>query len=756
MSSDLLPLLRDALAGRYRVDRELAQGGMATVFLVHDERHDRTVALKMMKSGAAEGGAQRFLREIGVTARLSHPHILPLLDSGTLDDLPFYVMPFVDGETLRNRMVRESRLPIADAVHFTAEVADALAYAHAQGIVHRDIKPANILLSGRHAIVADFGVAKALATQATGDDVTQPGLAVGTVAYMSPEQAVGGHVDGRSDVFSLAVMLFEMLVGEKAFGGSTVQEQLARRFSGIVPSARARVAEIPDALDAVLLRALATEPDHRYATAGEFEAALLASVRDRGHAFETGAIHIARAPEEVPSIAVLPFENLTSSSDNDYLSDGITEEILTQLSRRRTMRVCARHSSFAFRGTGVDARTIGSRLGVRHLVTGSVRRAGDRLRVSAQLVDASNGFQAWSDRYDRELADVFEIQDDIASSITGSLNATLLGEVTAPAPARPPRLEVYEALLKGRHLWNRRTAEGTARAIGCFRQAIDLDAEYAPAWAGLAEAWVTQAVYGTVDPGDAMPRAREAAEAALVRDPSLAEARAALAQVEAVHGWRWSPAESMFRQAIALNPQLPAAHQGLAILTLTPRGRHVEALASINEALALDPLSPVLRVTLAGIHLYARAYQQASDAATRVLDLEPSFAPAHYFLAQALLELGEIDGAVQHAARAVDLSRESSETLAVLGLAAARAGDLSRARTIAESLGAAAERQYASPTHRALVALALGQDNEALAHLERAFTARAADLVWLGVRPAWDPLRASPTFAGLVSRLQLG
>ncbi len=750
--------LSEVLAGRYSVEREIAAGGMATVYLAHDLKHRRKVALKLMRASAAEGGTQRFLREIGLTARLSHPHILPLLDSGDVDGMPYYVMPFVDGETLRDRILREQRLPLADAIHFAAEVADALAYAHAQGVIHRDIKPANILLSRRHAIVADFGVAKALTTAAGSEEPTQAGLAIGTVAYMSPEQAVGDVlIDARTDIFSLGIVLYEMLTGETAFGGATMQEQLARRFTGIVPSARERRVEVPADVDEVLARALATHPSNRFASAGELEEALLRAARSGGTpgSFLTGAIHVARQPDAAPSVAVLPFDNLSGDVENDYLSDGITEDILTQLSLRRTIKVCARMSSFAFRKTTESVRDIGAKLGVRHLLTGGVRRAGDRLRVTAQLVDVQTGFQTWSERYDRLLADVFAIQDEIGAAIATALNATLLGDLTAPSSTVAPRIDVYEAFLRGRFLWNRRTADSTRRAIDSFHAALALDPGYAPALAGLANAWVTLGVYGIAAPEQAMPQARQAAEAALLLDPAQAEARTALAQVVAAHSWDWDSADAMFRQAIALHPQSPVARQGHAIMCLTPLGRHDEAAEQITRAIALDPLSAVMRVTLSSARLYARQYEGARDAARVVLDLEPAFAPAHFFLAQALLELGDGEGALRHAVLAVEQSGESSESLAAQAFVCARLGQLERAREIARQLGERSTTQYVSPSQRAMVHVALGDHEMALNLLDEAAEVRAADLVWVGVRPGFDPLHGTPRFRALLERMGL-
>ncbi len=749
-----------ALAGRYVVVRPIAAGGMATVYLVTDEKHQRRVALKVMKEAVADGGGtERFLREIGVTARLAHPHILPLLDSGDLGGMPYYVMPFVDGETLRDRIAREGRLPVAEAVNLAVEIADALAYAHAHGIIHRDIKPANILLTGRHAIVADFGVARALSPAHVAKDkeeITRIGSAVGTMAYMSPEQAVAEPtLDGRSDLFSLGVVLYEMLVGEMAFGGSTIQEQMAKRFTGVVPSASAKRAEIPGALDVVLHRVLASNPADRFASAGEFEDALLSAVRGATAPFATGAIQVARAPAEVPSVAVLPFRNLGADADTNYLSDGITEEILTQLSLRRTLRVCARHSSFAFRDSADDIQTIGNRLGVRHLLTGSVRRAGDRLRVTAQLVDATSGFQAWSGRYDRAVADVFAIEDEIGTAIAQALNVTLLGDLSAPVPTAAPRLEVYEAVLRARHAWNQRTNQSMQQAIDAYREALQLDAEYAPAWAGLAQVYVTRGVYGHVAPSDVLQLARHAAGEALRRDPSLAEARVALGQVEAVETWQWTQAEATFRQAIALNPLLPAAHQGLAIMSLTPRGRHTEARESIERALAIDPLSPVLRATLASALLYAREFDQALQVAQQVVESDPGFAPGHFFLAQILTATGEHAKAVAHAEVAVQASGRSGEALAVLALAHASAGSPREADRISRELEVRSQQAYTSPAHRAVVATTLGQVEVALDLLESAARQNAADLLWLGVRPVWDALRGHPRFAGLLHRINL-
>jgi serine/threonine-protein kinase len=747
--------LRDALAATYTLEREIGRGGMATVYLALDRKHKRQVALKLLRGGMEHGSVDRFLREIRVTARLAHPHILPLLDSGDVLDAPFFVMPYVVGESLSERLDRETRLPIEEAARITLQIADGLAYAHAQGVIHRDIKPANIMLAGRHALVADFGVAKALTSSVTEEEQTQVGLTVGTIAYMSPEQAVGEpYIDSRSDIFSLGAVLYEMLVGEKAFLGANPQAVLARRFAGGTPRVREKRPEVSEDLDNVIARSLALSPDDRFATAGEFEEALVAATRLAAKSSSSTTADMA-AVSVTPSLAVLPFDNLSGDPENEYLSDGITEEILTLLSRRRTIRVCARASAFSFKKNQDDIRLIGSRLGVLNVLLGSVRRATDRLRVTARLVDARDGFQIWSERYDRTLADVFEIQDEIGASIAGALNATLVGTDVSPAAAAKPPIDVYDTLLRGRALWNQRTSDGARRAITCFEEVIAAEPTYVAAHAALADAWVTLGVYGGAEPVAAMTAARRAAEAALAIDSGSAEARTAMAFVLAAHDWDWEGAEHSFRQAIALNPQLPAPHQGLATMCHTPRARFDQAVREINLALQIDPISPVLHATLASVLLYARRFPESVAAGEAALAIDAKFAPAHFFLSQAHECLNQGMLARQHGETAVSSSGSSTETLAAFGHVLCTTGDVERAKTIQQSLEERARTEYVSPTHLAQIPIALGDHATAIRHIERAYELRSPDLTWIGVRPAYDPLRGNQAFDDIVRRLGL-
>ncbi|HJU75886.1 MAG TPA: protein kinase [Gemmatimonadaceae bacterium] len=732
---------------------ELGAGAMAMVYRAVDRKHRRPVAIKVLRAEqAAVHGAERFLLEIGLTARLSHPHILPLLDSGSAVGLPFYVMPLVHGESLRALLEREQRLATVDALRLANQIADALAYAHAQGVLHRDIKPDNILISGKHALVADFGIAKALQAAASDIHQTHVGQVVGTPAYMSPEQAAGDEMDGRSDVYSLAAVLYEMVVGEPVWRGGTVQATIARRFTEDPPSAQSRRADVPPALDATLRKGLARLPNERFASAAEFADALAAVQVAVAVGGSQISVPVADALP-VASVAVLPFESLSSDPDNVFLSDGITEDILTSLARLPTVRVCARSSCFALKGQAVDARTAGERLGVRNIVTGSVRRAGNRLRVTAELVDVSDGFRRWTERYDRTLDDVFAIQDEISSAIVTALNARFGDRRMSPAASSTGVVAAYESMLKGRELLNRRTESTTYDAVTTFERAVQLDPRYATAYAGLADSWAMLGVYGARAPNEAMPEAARRADEALALAPELAEPRATLGLVQSVYHWNWQAADEAYRQAIAASPSYATAHQWHATTVLVPLGRFEEALQATTRAMRLDPLSLAAKATLSAVLLYAQRYHEAIDAARQAISVDSGFAPAYFFLGQALAQLGDYEGAVEAAERAAELSGRSSENLALLGYVLGRANHSSRAAEILQTLHELSEHRYVAPTQLALVQLGLDRAGPALDDLTRAVQARSADLIWLGARPAWRPLHGYQRFRDMLGRI---
>jgi len=458
--------LVDALAARYRIERELGAGGMATVYLARDLRHHRDVAVKVLHHdlGAALG-SERFHAEIRVTANLQHPHILPLFDSGELDGLLYYVMPYVEGETLRTRLEREGRLPIDEALRLVTEVADALDYAHAQGILHRDLKPENVLLSRGHALLADFGIAASIRVPEE-ERLTMAGTSLGTPAYMSPEQSAGERVLGpESDVYALGAILFELLAGETPFTG-TYESVLIQRFTRDAPRCTERRADTPPECDAAIARALAREPEQRFATAREFARAIATGTSGER----------AKTPQApTPSLAVLPFANLSPDPENGYFADGLTEEVILALSKIRTLRVCSRSRVMPYRERTAAPRDVARELGVAHLLEGSVRKSGNRLRVVASLLDAERDVSVWGERFDGTIDDVFDMQDRVAAAIVSALSLTLSPEEQARLVEHPiDDAAAYDAYLRAREGINAWTATGMQRALGHLEEAARL------------------------------------------------------------------------------------------------------------------------------------------------------------------------------------------------------------------------------------------------------------------------------------------
>ena len=479
MPVDTLSRLNASLVGRYALQRELGRGGAATVYLAEDLKHRRNVALKVIREDfAAECGAERFLREIAIAAKLSHPHILPLYDSAEVEGSFFYTMPFVAGGTLRQRLEQEERFEIRDAVELVRVVASALDYAHAQGLVHRDIKPENILLYEGTAMVADFGIAVALDKRGA-DRLTEGGLVIGTAAYMSPEQAGGDRtVDARSDVYSLACVLYEMLTGQPPHRGATSLAAMASRLhSDAVPASRLRP-EIAPRLDQALVRALARDPADRFASAADFGAALAEALAT------TGAV----APKR-RSVAVLPFLNIGGDAENAYFADGISEDVIAHLTKVRDLEVISRSSAAKFRDRDLSLREIGEKLHVATLLEGSVRRAGNRVRIVAQLVDAESDKHLWAETYDRDLTDIFAIQTDVALQIAAALRAELSSTEMERMHREPTQVfAAYELYLRGRRHFVHFTPTEMRQAAKYFEAAVATDPEFALGFVGLANA----------------------------------------------------------------------------------------------------------------------------------------------------------------------------------------------------------------------------------------------------------------------------
>jgi serine/threonine protein kinase len=643
--------LAAALADRYRLGRRLGQGGMATVYLADDLKHGRTVAIKVLREDLAQSlGRDRFLREIQLAARLTHPHILPLYDSGEAGGILYFVMPVMQGQTLRERLAAQRTLPLDDALRIAAEVADALDYAHRQDIVHRDIKPENILLHEGHAIVADFGIGKALAAAAMGDaTVTQMGVTVGTPAYLSPEQAVGDALDGRSDLFALGCVLYEMLTGEMAFAGPTVQAIIAKRLVQSPPVVTDRRADVPPSVVAAVARLLERDPRARFATGADVVAVLRSTPAG-----------VAVVPEDAPktdkSIAVLPFLNVGGDPENEFLSDGLTEEIITDLATVQALRVISRSSSLHLKDTTKGMREVGRLLGVRYAVTGGVRRAGDSLRITAQLVDTSNDEQLWAEKFNGTMADLFDVQERVARALVGALKVKLSSTEDARLAERPIRNAMaFELYLKAQALV-RRYGASMDQVLELLRRAEAIEGPALPIRALRAYVDVMQMRAGMVTGPEHLERA-ETEALALVRDaPQASYGYALLGYIAYERGdlpttvrqlsmaleRDASDADAMFFLGIAVEAAgqadraVAVAHRFIEADPLSPMaglllgstywfiGRPGERLDAIEHAAMLDADNPIVRWTLG----YTYALIGRVEDARRQADWMTRHAPA--------------------------------------------------------------------------------------------------------------------------------
>jgi serine/threonine-protein kinase len=680
---------------------------------------------------------------------------------------------------------------VAEAARFAVEVAGALERAHRDQVIHRDIKPENIMLDGGVAVVTDFGIAR---VPASGDDaaITRSGLLVGTPQYMSPEQGAGDMaIDARSDVYALGCVLYEMLTGQPPFQGN-VLEVLRKHAIDPAPDPRALRAETPELLALVTLRALEKDPERRFGSAQEFAEAINAVMAASGGAEGVGgslwgrlrsmfagpAPAAASSPQATPgplyspigtqspfvttpagrvpidSLAVLPFAAASGDEDGAYLAEGITESIMHRLAGIAGLRIVPRSVVFRYAGSDRDPIGIAREVHARAVVTGRVRHRGERLSITAELVDAGTESQLWGERYDRTISDIFAVQEEMAAEIARSLRLRLTGdEARQLAKRETENSDAYRAYLKGRHHWNKRTVDGLRQAIVHFQEAIDLDPGFALAYGGLADTWNILGYYNSQPPLDAYPRGKAAAQRAIELDPAAAAPHASLGYVQVFFDRDWPGAKASFERAIELDPGYATAHQWYAWY-LFVEGKYELALAAMRRALELDPLSLIINDHMGYALLLAGRPQEALQQLQRALELDPSFPWTYWRLGQAHIALGQAADAVR-AYRTVVERTGAVVGAGYLAVAAAAAGDRALAEEMLARLEALAPERYVSPLELALVLAALGRHDEGFAALDRAFTERSSDVVRLGALPWPDPFRSDPRFAEAVARLQL-
>ncbi len=779
----------------YRIESLIGVGGMGEVYLARDERLGRKVALKFLPGSLTANQAQlsRLEHEARTASALNHPNILTVHEIGVNGRRHFIATEFIEGETLRAVLTR-GKLDLREALNIAIQVGSALAAAHKSGVLHRDIKPENIMLRpDGYAKVLDFGIAKLTEQQPASNDhdvgatamlQTRPGLLLGTSGYMSPEQARGQTVDARTDIWSLGVVLHEMIAGTPPFGGETQSDCIASVLKTKPPPLSGVSSDFPDKPQSIVDKALCKDREQRYQTInemladlrslkGELEAEaslwpIFAKIKRHKRGilltaiaalFVAGAVvyhfyFVSPAPPVTEkSVAVLPFTDLSPIGDQAYFCDGIQEEILTRLSKIRDLKVISRTSTQRFKSVPADLREIARRLGVANILEGTVQKAADQVRVNVRLVNIESDSHVWSDSYDRKLTDIFAVESDIAKTVADSLKAKLTRSEQEAIDVRPTaNHEAYELYLKGRFFWDKRTAAALRKAIDYFDHAIAKDPHYALAHAGLADCYDLLSEYSDLSPTECYPKAKAAAIRALALDETLGEAHTSLAYSLLNYDWDFRGAEREYQRAIELNPNYATAHQWYAECLMT-LGRHVQALAEIKRAQQLDPLSLIINQGVGGKYLYARRYDDAMAQFQRTLELYPNFPPTRQRLGWCYSQKRMYEEAIASMQTAVEFSENSTQMIASLGYTYAAAGQRDAAQGVIDELERRSKQSYVDAYFVATIFAALGEKDQAFAFLNKAYAERSKWLSYLNVDFQLDNLRSDSRFDPLVQRV---
>ena len=789
--SDLRAQLQTTLGDTYLIERELGGGGMARIFVAEERALGRKVVIKVLAPElAADVSAERFAREILLTAKLQHPQIVPVLMAGDTGGLPFYAMPYVEGESLRDHLAGSGPMRIAEVIGILRDVARALAYAHQHGVVHRDIKPGNVLLTGSSAAVADFGIGKALSAATTSGDasatLTQRGITLGTPAYMAPEQATGdAHTDHRADIYSFGALAYEMLTGSSPFAGRSPHDTIVALLTMPPSSLLSRRPDAPPALAELVMLCLSKDPAARPQSAAELILALDQStvprslqlfpalLRTRGARVAAttlaigvlaAAVWAAARARGVPagaarvsgeqSIAVLPCTNVGGDTATEYFVDGITEELIGALAQVPGLRVTPRASAFSLRGAGLDIAAIGARLRVTNVVECTIRRLGPNVRLSAELVDVKNERALWAGTFEGGLQAVIAMQDSIARAVTGALRGRLAGAgVLVVAPARATTdTATYLLYLKGRYVWNQRTPATMRRGIAFLEQALSRDPSFAPAWAELASAYSLAPAFSDQAPSGVLTKARAAAQRAIALDSTLGQAHVALGIINTFYDWDYPGALRQFDAATHLNPGDANAKlfRSWALIGL---GRLDDALLAVREAQQLDPFAPIINTRVATLLYYLHRYDDAVIEARRAIDLDSTNTLARFQLGHILVQQHKFDEAFATFPNVAGVAAGWEE--GHVGYGYAMAGRRGEALAMQRRLEERARTSYVTPEARATIAVALGDKARALDLLEQGVREHSFYLVFLATEPEWNALRGEPRYHALLRRVQL-
>ncbi len=731
----------------YAVTSLLGKGGMGEVYRAKDQNLGRDVAIKVLPKEFARDSDRvaRFQREAKLLASLNHPNIAAIHGLEESGETQFLVMELIEGNTLAEK-IKQGPIPVEESLKLALQITEALEAAHKKAIIHRDLKPANIMVTGEGSVkLLDFGLAKlyewdaSISSLPTADyPATQAGAVLGTVAYMSPEQAQGQPVDVRSDLFAFGAVLYEMLSGKRAFPGDSSFAVMTAIVKEDPPTLQAH-----PSLQTIVRRCMAKQPSARYQAMAEVKTALEQIF---------GGKTSGSSAEPQPSIAVLPFVNMSGDKEQEYFSDGLAEDIIDALTQLPGLRVMARTSAFAFRGREQDIREIGSKLNVEHILEGSVRRASNRLRITAQLVKASDGYHLWSQRFDREIADVFAIQDEISHAIAEKLRVRLSGG-DRPVRRHTPNVEAYSLYLKGRHQFYRATKKSNQKSIQYYEQAIELDRDYALAWYGLAKCFWWTGYAGFIPPKTANAQAGQALHEALDLDATLPEAHAMLGMLRGVE-YDQEAAEREFRIALDLSPKSDEVLINFSWFLLCTQ-RLDEAISVIQEALELDPLSLILQHMIGLYHYFRRQWDEGIHHWLTALDLDASYSSAYQYLSQSYIQKGMIEEGIRNAETLAELYDRIPLALGILGWAYAKAGRNGEARKVLGELQDFSRKAYALPSAFAWIYLALEEIDHGLDSMERAVAERDQWIFHMIQDSSLDPLRSHPRYRALLRRMNL-